>query len=106
MNEPVESQATIEPQVALWREHMAKRPGVTPDEVDELEGTLHPRPRRIETFEAEPRVEPGHGLLTHHASEEATRRPDHVIARRELVEWCQAHGLPVPEERGPQSNGR
>ena len=29
-----------------------------------------------------------------------------VLARRELVEWCQAHGLPVPEERGPQSNGR
>ena len=25
--------------------------------------------------------------------------PDEV-ARRELVEWCKAHGLPVPPERG------
>ena len=37
--------------------------------------------------------------------------PDEV-ARRELVEWCKAHGLPVPPERrgsaalGPQSSPR
>jgi hypothetical protein len=24
------------------------------------------------------------------------------VARRELVEWCKAHGLPVPPERPPQ----
>jgi hypothetical protein len=29
------------------------------------------------------------------------------IARRDLVAWCQAHQLPVPEDRsGAQSNGR
>lgn len=28
------------------------------------------------------------------------------IARRELIAWCQAHQLPVPAERLPQSNGR
>ncbi len=27
------------------------------------------------------------------------------IARRELIAWCQAHQLPVPDERA-QSNGR
>ncbi|MFL5870817.1 MAG: hypothetical protein ACJ75R_07025 [Solirubrobacterales bacterium] len=24
------------------------------------------------------------------------------VARRELVDWCKAHGLPVPPERPPQ----
>jgi len=24
------------------------------------------------------------------------------VARRELVDWCQAHGLPVPPDRAPQ----
>jgi hypothetical protein len=27
-------------------------------------------------------------------------------ARRELVEWCRAHQLPVPDERRSQSSGR
>jgi hypothetical protein len=28
------------------------------------------------------------------------------IARRELIAWCQAHHLPVPDDPRPQSNGR
>ena len=28
------------------------------------------------------------------------------IARRELIAWCQAHHLPVPDDRRTQSNGR
>ena len=28
------------------------------------------------------------------------------IARRELIAWCQAHQLPVPDDRRGQSNGR
>ncbi len=28
------------------------------------------------------------------------------VARRELVAWCEAHQLPVPDERRPQSSGR
>jgi len=27
-------------------------------------------------------------------------------ARRDLVAWCEAHQLPVPDERPPQSSGR
>jgi hypothetical protein len=27
--------------------------------------------------------------------------PEEVV-RRELVDWCKAHGLPVPPERPPQ----
>jgi hypothetical protein len=30
----------LEPQITLWRDHMAKRPAVTPNEVDELEDHL------------------------------------------------------------------
>ena len=29
-----------------------------------------------------------------------------LIARRELVEWCREHQLPVPEERRAQPSGR
>ena len=32
------------------------------------------------------------------ATPEVQVHPDEV-ARRELVEWCKAHGLPVPPER-------
>ncbi|MFI5122499.1 MAG: hypothetical protein ACHQJ5_06345 [Vicinamibacteria bacterium] len=28
------------------------------------------------------------------------------VARRELIEWCKAHQLPVPDERRSQSSGR
>jgi hypothetical protein len=29
-----------------------------------------------------------------------------AIARRELVEWCRQHQLPVPEERSAQPSAR
>jgi len=29
-----------------------------------------------------------------------------AIARRELVEWCRQHRLPVPEERSAQPSAR